>query len=335
MYYFPHESQAHTCTWMAFGMSATIWPKHLIASLQQNLADIALAIAQFEPVNLLVTPENYPVAWNLLGSSVNYVEVPLNDIWIRDSGANFVLDKSSGQLVAIDFNFNGWGNKQRHNFDRHVAKIMADYTNSQLIKANINIEGGSIEVNGSGVGIFTESSILNSARNPNCTRQQIEEKLKTYLGLTEIIWLKGIKGYDITDGHIDFYARFIDDNGIIISLENDTYSFDYRVTREHQDRLIAMNKIKNITILNTPQNVRVNRQRYPEFAASYVNYYLCQQAVIMPEFGDQKADKAAIEILTDCFPKRNIVSVNIDTIAIGGGGIHCVTQQQPKTAINP
>lgn len=107
-------------------------------------------------------------------------------------------------------------------------------------------------------------------------------KIKTYLGLTEIIWLKGIKGYDITDGYIDFYARFIDDNGIIISLENDTYSFDYRVTREHQDRLIAMNKIKNITILNTPQNVRVNRQRYPEFAASYVNYYLCQQAVIMP-----------------------------------------------------
>ncbi|WP_032116170.1 agmatine deiminase family protein [Candidatus Arsenophonus nilaparvatae] len=333
MYYFPHESHAHTCTWMSFGMSTTIWPKKLIASLQQNLADIALAIAEFEPVNLLVTPENYPVAWNLLGSSVNYIKAPLNDIWLRDSGANFVLDKSSGQLVAIDFNFNGWGNKQRYNFDRHVAKIMANYAESQLIKANINLEGGSIEVNGSGVGIFTESAILNSDRNPNCTRQQIEYQLKTYLGLTDIIWLKGIKGYDITDGHIDFYARFINDNSIIISLENDTYSFDYRVTREHQNSLIAMNKIKNITTLNTPQNVRVNRQRYPEFAASYVNYYLCHQAVIIPQFGDQNADSAAVEILTDCFPNHKIVPVNIDTIAIGGGGIHCVTQQQPKTAI--
>lgn len=283
---------------------------------------------------MLVTPENYPIAWRLLGSSVNYIEVPLNDIWIRDNGANFVLDKSSGQLVAIDFNFNGWGNKQRHNFDRHVAKIMADYTKSQLIKANINIEGGSIEVNGSGVGIFTKSSILNSARNSNCTRQQIEDQLKNYLGLTDIIWLQGIKDYDITDGHIDFYARFIDDNSIIISLENDAYSFDYHVTREHQNSLIAMDKIRDITILDTPQKVRVNRKRYPEFAASYVNYYLCQQAVIIPQFGDQNADSAAVEILTDCFPNRKIVPVNIDTIAIGGGGgIHCVTQQQPKTAM--
>lgn len=162
--------------------------------------------------------------------------------------------KAQGKLVAIDFNFNGWGNKQRHHFDRHVATIMANYTESQLIKANINLEGGSIEVNGSGLGIFTESAILNSDRNPNCTRQQIEYPLKTYLGLTDIIWLKGIKGYDITDGHIDFYARFINDNSIIISLENDTYSFDYCVTREHQNSLIAMNKIKNITTLNTPQN---------------------------------------------------------------------------------
>lgn len=106
---------------------------------------------------------------------------------------------------------------------------MVNYTKSELIKANITIEDGSIEVNGSGLRIFTESSILNSDRNPDCNRQEIEYQLKTHLGLTDIIWLKGIKGYDITDGHIDFYARFINDGSIIISLENDPYSFDYWV----------------------------------------------------------------------------------------------------------
>lgn len=332
MYRYPSESEKHECTWLAFGMSTAIWGKQLLPLVQQNVADVALAIAQFEPVRILVTANNKDAAYQLMGHDVEYIEAPLNDIWIRDMGANFVINTQQQKLAAIDFNFNGWGNKQAHQFDRQVAKLMAELTDAELVKSTLTMEGGGIEVDGLGNAILTESCIINNNRNPSQTKQQIEQELKRCLGLNKIIWLQGIKERDITDGHVDFYARFLNENTIIASMDDDPDSFDYHVTRSHlatlQKHQQGNRSLEEIIILNAPQDIRVSRERYPDFAASYINYYHCNNGIIIPQFGDKIADNTAIEIFNDYFPDKEINAVNIDAIAIGGG-IHCITQQQP------
>ena len=206
----PDEGEPHTRTWMAFATSADIWGSKLLPEVQRNLATIARTIANYEPVSMLVSERDAEVAKSLLvGSTVEIIPAALDDLWMRDTGPIFVLDKNAPEIkAAINFNFNGWGKKQKFDVDALVAPLIAKKAGVNLVSTSLVLEGGSIEVDGQGTAIISESCVLIANRNPGLTKSDFEAKLKPLLGLEKIIWIPGIKGRDITDGHTDFYARF-------------------------------------------------------------------------------------------------------------------------------
>ncbi|NET02355.1 MAG: agmatine deiminase family protein [Sphaerospermopsis sp. SIO1G1] len=330
-WFMPEESEPHERTWMAFPWSRGIWGRKLLPEVQNNIAAIARAIADYEPVSMLVRPKDYEIAAQKCGSSVNLVVAALDDLWIRDTGPVFVKD-SRGSLGGIDFNFNGWGEKQKHDQDAKVAEFVIQESGVQPIQTELVLEGGGIEVDGQGTAIITESCVLNENRNPGMSKAECEELLKPLLGLRKIIWLPGIRGKDITDGHTDFYARFARPGTVVAAYDPDPASFDHAVTKKHLEILRSETDADgnelDVAVIETPTKIRPQFESN-DFAAGYINFYVVNGAVIMPEFGDVIADDKAKATLQNLFPERDIVQINIDAIASGGGGIHCTTQQQP------
>jgi agmatine deiminase len=328
----PDESEPHDRTWMAFCASRAIWGQKLLPEVQNNLATIAKAIAHYEPVSMLVRQEDYQIAARKCGSSVNLVVSTLDDLWIRDTGSVFVKD-SHGRLGGVNFNFNGWGQKQNHDNDAKVSEFVIQKSNIQSINTKLVLEGGGIEVDGKGTAIITESCVLNKNRNPGMAKAECEALLKPLLGLRKIIWLPGIRGQDITDGHTDFYARFARPGTVVAGYDPDPASFDHAVTRKHLEILRSETDADGhkleVTVIESPTSIRP-KFKSNDFAAGYINFYVVNGAVIVPEFGDAIADDKAKSTLQDLFPDRDIVQLNIDAIAAGGGGIHCTTQQQPR-----
>lgn len=327
----PDEGESHRATWMAFGPSEDIWGEKLLPGARKNLAAIARAIAAFEPVNMLVREEDYETAEALCGGDVHLIVRDIDDLWMRDTGPVFVKN-ARGELAGVSFNFNGWGNKQEHTSDAKVAGFVNQLAKAKTLNTQLVLEGGGIEVDGEGTAIITESCVLNPNRNPGISKAECEHELKRLLGLEKILWLPGIAGKDITDGHTDFYARFASPGVIVAGLENDDSSYEYAVTRRHLDILRSAKDAKGralkVVVIPGPASIRPQYES-DDFAAGYINFYLCNKAVIAPEFGDQKADRNARAMLRELFPTREVVQLNIDAIAAGGGGIHCTTQQQP------
>lgn len=330
-WYMPDEAEPHERTWMAFGASEEIWGSELLPVVQQNLADIALTIAEYEPVSMLVRQSDLQIAQDLMGSKVELLTCPIDDLWIRDTGPVFVRSRN-GRKRAIDFNFNGWGEKQSYEHDAQVAGFVAEASGTPAISSTLILEGGGIEVDGHGTAIITESCVLNDNRNPDVSKAQAEAELKALLGLEKIIWLPGIKGKDITDGHTDFYARFTTAGTVVAAYEPDTESFDHAVTKRHLEILSkatdAQGRRLEVVVLEAPSYIREDFA-HDDFAAGYINFYVCNGAVIAPEFGDKTVDADTQRKLQALFPERDIIMLNIDGIAAGGGGIHCATQQEP------
>jgi agmatine deiminase len=330
-WHMPDEGAVHTATWMAFGPSMKDWGAKLLPVARENLATIAKAIATYEPVKMLVREEDYDIAARLCGPAITLVVQPIDDLWMRDTGPVFVNDQS-GRAGAVGFNFNGWGNKQKHDRDAEIAGFVARKVAAEFIETNLVLEGGGIEVDGEGTAIITESCVLNANRNPGLGKAQCEAELSRLLGLQKVIWLPGIAGKDITDGHTDFYARFAAPGVVVAGLEPDPSSFDHAVTKRHQEILQQSTDAKGrklkVVMLQGPSTVR-SKYENKEFAAGYINFYVCNGAIIAPEFGDRTADNNTRDTLRDLFPGREVIQLNIDAIAAGGGGIHCMTQQQP------
>ncbi len=327
----PEEGQRHLRTWMAFGASERIWGADLVPEVQRNLATIATTIARFEPVSMLVRPGEMDLAKGLVGAAnVELIAAEIDDLWMRDTGPVFV--NGSGGRAGVDFNFNGWGEKQEHRKDAKVARIATERAGVERLTTDLVLEGGGIEVDGEGTAIITESCVLNNNRNPGWKKRDVEEELAYLLGIEKVIWLPGIAGEDITDGHTDFYARFARPGVVVAGLDNDPDSFDYDVTRRHLDILHQATDVHGrplqVEVLEGPSTVREDFAD-DDFAAGYINFYVCNGAVIAPEFGDPETDPATRATLQRLFPDREIVQINIDGIAAGGGGIHCTTQQEP------
>lgn len=331
VWFMPDEGEPHQRTWMAFGASKAIWGAKLLPEVQRNLALIARTIAKFEPVSMLVRQEDYATAQKLVGTEVELIVFPIDDLWMRDTGPVFVVSEA-GAKAGVDFNFNGWGQKQDYDHDAKVAGFVTQQAKVQRLQSKLVLEGGGIEVDGQGTAIITESCVLNRNRNPGVSKARAETELKGLLGLQKIIWLPGIKGKDITDGHTDFYARFAKPGVVIAGYDPDPKSFDHAVTKRHLEILRAASDAKGrplqVVVLETPSTVRQNFANN-DFAAGYINFYVCNGAVIAPEFGDAKADLAAKQTLQKLFPQRQVIQINVDGIAAGGGGIHCTTQQEP------
>ncbi len=337
-WFMPEESESHKRTWMSFIATSDIWEEKQIPEVQRNLADIAKAIAKYEPVSILVRQQDYPIALKLVGGldkhhyPIELVVFNMNDLWIRDTGPAFVVNEK-GDKAAVNFNFNGWGEDQDYQHDAKVADFIANKSGVKSIRSSLVLEGGCFELDGQGTAIMTESCILNDNRNPGKSKADVEDELKKLLGLDKIIWLKGIKGKDITDGHTDFYARFAKPGVVIVSRDIDKSSYDYKITRENIDILKSSTDAKgnpfDIVILDTLWDINT-KYGIKDFAAGYVGYYVCNGAIIMQKFGDKNADDKAKQKLANVFPNHRIEQITVDGIASGGGSIHCATQQEPK-----
>lgn len=331
-WFMPDEAELHRRTWMAFGAGQKIWGKKLLPEVQRNLATIARAIAKYEPVSMLVNQGDLEVAKQLVGSQVELIVAPLDDLWMRDTGPVFVVNRQ-GKKAAVDLNFNGWGGKQEFARDAEVAELIAGHAGVEALHTGLVLEGGGIEVDGQGTAIIAESCVLNANRNPGVEKAEFEEEIGELLGLKKIIWLPGIRGKDITDGHTDFYARFARAGVVLAGYDPDPQSHDHAVTKQHLEILRsakdARGKPLEVVVLTGPKTTR-ETYRTAEFAGGYIGFYACNGAVIAQEFGDRQADAAARAALRKAFPGREIVPLNVDGIAAGGGSIHCATQQEPK-----
>lgn len=332
----PDEAERHARTWMSFGASESVWGRKLIDEVRRNLALVAQTIARYEPVTLCVREEERELARKYFSDlkNIDWLVCPLDDLWIRDHGAVFVVSESKPKTkkAAVDFNFNGWGEKQKHARDAQVATRIAKHAGAERIETDLCLEGGGIEVDGQGTAIITESCVLNRNRNPDWSRRDCEQELQHLLGIEKVIWLPGVVGADITDGHTDFYARFASPGVVLAHLDPDEDSPEYDLTRRHlkilESATDARGQRLKVRSIEAPSSVR-DKFANKDFCAGYINFYVCNDAVIAPEFGDRRTDDAARNVLREVFPKRKIEMLNIDGIAAGGGGIHCATQQEP------
>lgn len=330
-FHMPEESKPHLRTFMQWPVSRIVHPDHVfLEMLQQSIADIANTITQFEPVVMLIDTKYEASARKKLSSDIEIWNIPTDDLWARDSGPAFVVN-SSNEMAISHFNFNGWGDKQVHRNDGKIAAKISERLKLPLLDNGLVGEPGGVESDGEGTLIAHESSWVNENRNKGSKAEVGNMLLKT-LGAKKIIWAPGVKGADITDYHIDSLARFSEPGVILIQMPDkidpeDPWSVSafetFDILKEATD---AQGKKFELVTVFEPKNTRVTST---DFVASYVNYYVCNGAVIAAQFGDKKADGNAKAILQDLYPDRKIITLNVDPVGEVGGGIHCATQQQP------
>ncbi|GIG64700.1 porphyromonas-type peptidyl-arginine deiminase [Phytomonospora endophytica] len=324
----PDETHEHELTYMSWP-TRRIWESD-VDDVRADIAGIARAIAEFEPVVLLAGERDVAAAAKACGSGVDVLPATVDDLWARDTAPNFVLGPDG--VAGIDLNFNGWGGKQFHDNDARVARTILDEAGIARIQAPIVGEGGSIEVDGAGTLMATESSLVNANRNPGKTRDDIEAALKDLYGVTTVIWVDGVAGHDITDFHIDALARFARPGVVVMSTPDEQTPPDVWTAAYDQAHGVLTEAVdaqgRRLDIVALPEPVDIGR-RGEDFLASYVNYYVVNGGVIAPRFGDKRADADAAAILAELYPGREIVQVGVDTLGEGGGGVHCSTQQLP------
>jgi agmatine deiminase len=331
---FPLESDPHLRTFMQWPSRKSIYGSlDALNGVREKIALIANSIAKFEPVVMLARPEQMADAQEQLKAGAELWPIQTEDLWCRDSGPSFVVNAKS-ELACTEFNFNGWGGKQSHKDDGRIALRCAEKLGLTMFDNGIVGEGGGVEVDGQGTALAHASSWVNSNRNPG-SQEEVGKLLLEALGAEKMIWAPGIKDADITDYHIDALARFVKPGQVLIQLPDkadpsDPWSVSafetYDVLKKSTD---AQGNKLDIVVIPSPVDIRSENE---DFVSSYVNYYVCNNAVIGAEFGDDRADEEAARILGQLYPDREIVSLNVDPIGEAGGGIHCSTQQQPKGA---
>ncbi|MFJ8628368.1 agmatine deiminase family protein [Kitasatospora sp. NPDC093550] len=327
----PAESRPHTRTFMAWPALEEVWGDQL-PGVRQDIAALAQAIAGFEPVVLLARPDQADQARQACGSSVEVLELMVDDLWARDTGPTFVTGPQG--LAGIDFNFNGWGDKQTHANDGQAARNLLAHYGITRVQAPITGEGGGIEVDGEGTLMATESSWVNDNRNPGKSRDQIEASFKELLGVEKVIWFKGVAGQDITDCHIDALVRFAEPGTVVLHRPTPDTPPDVWTTASQQALQVLGSTTdargRTLKVVDLPEP---DAEQIPgagkNFLATYLNYYVCDGGVIVPRFGVRATDDEAAGIIGDLHPGRKVTQVSINHIAAGGGGIHCATQQQP------
>ena len=328
----PADTVAHACTWMAWPARADVWKSDLPA-VREEVARVARAIAEFEPVSMVVRPDQAKDAASACGSAVRMIELQNDDLWMRDIGPIFLVNGRGG-LAGVDLSFNGWGNRQTHADDARVARGVLELLNAPRFVAPFVSEGGAIETDGAGTVLATESSIVNRNRNPGLSRAVLSARIEASLGAKTVLWVPGLRDRDITDCHIDALARFVAPGSLVVSLPAQGAKPDEWSRAQSQ----ALKLLEASTdAAGRALRCRVSRESAmvpagfdaSTFVRSYVNWYLCNGAVLIPAFGDHTADADARSLVADLYPGRTIVQLRIDRVAAGGGGIHCMTQQQP------
>ena len=332
----PPEWHPHECCWMqwpteTFPSDVTpSWSHFDLDKGRIAWANVANTISQFETLKMIVHPNDRESAINLLNNNVEILELPINDAWCRDTGAIFLLNDKN-ELGGVDSDFNCWGYKENFELDDKVAKFMIEKTKAKYFKNNMVLEGGSINVNGKGTMITTEQCLLNKNRNPELSKEQIEKNLKDYFGVSKIIWLK--HGTDEgTDGHVDNVACFSNSNTILTMTCTDKSDSYYDLLTENLE-ILRSSTDQDGNPLNIIELEMSKKRLIPndDEPSSYINFYISNNAIILPIFGDEPADENAKKILESQFQNRQIVCLDGRDILLGGGNIHCITQQQPRS----
>ena len=331
----PAEWTSHARTWMAWPCRLEAWGSAEGMLLGRvGYAGVARAISGFEKITMAVRPQDREEAQFACGKGIDFLEVELDDSWTRDIGPLFVTDEKDA-VAGVHWRFNAWGNKY-HGYDADSAfgRRVLEALDMRRYEAPMILEGGSVSVDGRGTLLTTEQCLLNPNRNPGLTRQQIEERLALFLGVRKIVWLGEGLDDDETDGHVDNIACFAGQGRVLVHMPEDPQSANYRVMRDNVARLRAARDASGnaFNIIELPEPARRERHDGRRLEMSYVNFYFANYGIVMPSF-DDPADETAAAIMTQLFPERRIVQTPASDIAQGGGGIHCITQQQPAGQI--
>ena len=334
-FHFPAEWEPHEATWLTYphnddsfpGKLEKIYPPYIrfVAEISKSEKVRINVSAKFKNQLIIQIDEA-----NVDCGQVEIFERESNDVWCRDHGPAFVVSDKRKKAI-VDWEFNAWGNKYPHEADNLIASAIAADFNMPLYKPGIVMEGGSVEFNGQGTLLTTKTCLLNRNRNPHLNRQQIEQYLHDYYGVQQVLWLNdGIAGDD-TDGHIDDITRFANANTIITAVETNKNDVNYQPLKENLHILRNIRLLNDIqpTIVELPMPAPVifNGQRLP---ASYANFYIANNTVIVPTFRCRQ-DDAAMQILTTCFANRRVVGIDSTDIMWGLGSFHCLSQQEPAT----
>jgi agmatine deiminase len=313
--------------------------------------EVARAIARCEPVTMGVSQRQYANARQMLPAQVRVIEISSNDSWMRDCGASIVVD-GHGAARGVNWRFNAWGGLDDGlyfpwDLDDAVAIKMLEIERLDRYDAPLVLEGGSIHVDGDGTLFTTEECLLNPNRNPDLSRRKIEALLRDYLGIRKVIWLGQGFVEDETDGHVDNLLAPIRPGVVALAWTDDTSDPQHAISRDAFERLSkttdARGRKLEVVRVNIPSPVLISaeeaggvdraqgtlpRNAGDRMAASYINFYICNGGVVVPTFGDPR-DAAALELLAAVFPQRHVVGVAAREILLGGGNIHCITQQLP------
>lgn len=295
---------------------------------RQAWASVANAASEYEKVTAIVHPDDERLAAKFLSSEIEVMIEKIDDAWIRDSGPTFVKDQA-GKLAAIDWIFNGWGAQgwAEYSHDEMIASKIAARYGVELIKSDLVNEGGGIHINGKGQVLLTETVQLDPGRNPDWSKEQVEQELSRTLGVTDFVWLKSglTRDYDEfgTRGHVDIVACYAPDGRVIYHDQKNPNHPDHLVSAEVRDQFFRRGQ--ELVSLPAPETLK-DSVGYVDY--SYVNHYVLNNAVLLGSFDDSN-DKEARSILRDCYPGREVVLLDARELFARGGGIHCITQQQP------
>ena len=344
-YRMPAEWEPHKATWLTWPHNPTDWPGKM-SSVQKIYAELTQKLAEVEEVHILVNSESHEMrAKRYLKqaqadiANIHFYHIPTNRSWIRDYGPVFIADNRTKKSLKkiMRFRFNGWARYPAHQKDDSVPLELANRLNLKIISAKwkkipLVLEGGSIDVNGFGTLITTEECLLDQniqPRNPGITKCELEELFRDLLGITNVIWLnRGIEGDD-THGHIDDICRFVDRGTLVLAMETSKSDLNTSILAENMERLEQV-RLENgtkptVVTLPMPKPIYYKKWRLP---ASYANFYIANNVVLVPIFNDP-ADRKALGILSDLFPTRDVIGVCAEDLLIGLGGIHCITLQEP------
>ena len=333
-YRMPAEWEPHAATWLSWPRREGISFPDSFDRVMPTLRAMVDALIESEQVCINISngaheAEAREVLDGLPTEQITFYRIPTNEPWCRDHGPIFLTRDSDPKLSVVDWDYNAWGNKYPpFDFDEVAPTRVAEILDVPVFYPRMILEGGAIDVNGAGALLTSESCLLNKNRNPNLSREDIEQRLRDYLGVRDILWLgDGIVGDD-TDGHIDDLARFVSQRTVTAVVEENQDDENYEALQKNLARLEAM-KIgdRAIEIITLPMPKKIMREglRLP---AAYANFYIANTCVLVPTFADP-ADEAALSILRECFPHRRVIGIDCRELIWGLGAFHCLTQQQP------
>lgn len=333
MYQYPYEDQKHAATWLTWPHPHT-YGQAYFKSIEPIWVEMAKGLTPTEKVKIVAYDEGWRkhiedklTAANVGLDNVEFMIAKSDDVWIRDTGPIFAYDQN-GKRVILDFFFDGWGEKAPYEYDNDLPVKASEKEHTPLVKIDdFVLEGGSVEMSEDGTLLATKSAVISKNRNPGMSQQEAEDYLRTYLGAKRFIWLEGVTDEDITDAHIDGFARFYDANTLMTVSEDDFMQLYESILPEDYTTLTnatnaAGEKYNVIEMPMTSENVKGL-----DYKGSYLNFYIGNEVILLPVYNDAN-DEVAIQKMQELYRDKQIVPIDVSKLYKNGGMIHCVTQQE-------